>query len=692
MFHRKLYIAILVLFASCSTNDDGTDGNTSTQPAYDIVNPEYVDKLIDIINTNKDLKYQKDCIREVYYYCPPLTEIHRAKAFIDICKDNTVVSINDCEEVLECIPTNGVVDVVECVDENGVNGFQNVYCYKGFYEYGKCNPCQEEVCDGKDNDCDGEIDEGVTNECGTCGEIEEICDYIDNDCDGEIDEGVANACGDCEKIPDEICNGLDDNCDGQIDEGQLNACGVCGPLADEVCDGIDNDCNGKIDENLIDVCSTDCEQNLQFCVGGSWICTAKLPQAEICNGLDDDCDGQIDENLDCLCTINDIGKLIPCKEDPLKCGEGFKTCECIDEDCTDIQLSECFAVCHWLPQIVPPGSTCDKFLGEIKPEECNNHDDNCNDLVDEDLTALCYSAAPETMYVGICLPGEIMCFEGAWGNYDDNGDFIKKLCLGEVTPEPEDICNGTDTNCDGVIDEDKKLEPTDILFIIDLSGSMIEEINAVTTALNQFATYYSDSEVIKWGLVFTAASGFGLYPNDEKVVLQTDLVDFETFMTIFAGTTLNLSGGDEQNYDALYLSIHNLVSAAMLPYPLSDLEWKVPGWSSTTESIPPAVDWDISWRDDAKHVVILFSDEIGQTFLTPQITETILVDMINAADDLAVYAFTSKWITDWSVGNNNYEALTLAGAVGKLYELTSSAVTMYANLLEILNETACAGE
>jgi len=243
--------------------------------------------------------------------------------------------------------------------------------------------------------------------------------------------------------------------------------------------------------------------------------------------------------------------LLPCKEKPLVCGEGYKTCECADEDCTKLQLSECLAICHWIPGILPAGSTCDKYLGEIKPEECNNHDDNCNDLTDEDLFSLCYSGPPETMYIGICLPGEMTCSEGKWGNYDDNGIFIKKLCLGEVVPELEDICNGTDTNCDGAIDEDKELEPTDILLIIDLSGSMIEEINAVTTALNQFAVYYSDSEVVKWGLVFTAATGFGGPLNEEKVVLQTDLVDFETFMTIFQSTGLILNGGDEQNYDAI---------------------------------------------------------------------------------------------------------------------------------------------
>ena len=51
---------------------------------------------------------------------------------------------------------------------------------------------------------------------------------------------------------------------------------------------------------------------------------------------------------------------------------------------------------------------------------------------------------------------------------------------------------------------------------------MQEEINAVTLALNQFATHYSDSDVVKWGLVFTASwpGGGGV---GEQVLLATDL-------------------------------------------------------------------------------------------------------------------------------------------------------------------------
>ena len=694
----QLIIFLFGIFSviSCDNNKDGLSGGGTTQnnlDTMDVPNPDAEDTSNEDTEEDTYSVWTDPCVECAWYFCGNLESIWQKQICLDKCEDPpTVVYEGPCEEHLECNPAQLVLEAnIPCTTEDGFPGVKDKLCNKGQIQYTDCKTeCFEEICDGLDNDCDDEIDEGVTNACGECGEVpQEICDYIDNDCDGVIDNGVANACGDCGKVPEEVCNGIDDNCDGETDEGQLNACGECGPVDEEVCDGLDNDCDGLVDENLVDSCSTDCETNLQYCVAGNWICTAKQPSEEICNGLDDDCDGSIDEDLDCLCTVQDVGVLMPCQEGPLVCGAGYKTCECVDPDCTELKLTDCLAVCHWFPQSVPEDSICDKYLGEIKPEECNNHDDNCNELIDENLFSMCYSGPAETMFVGICLPGEMVCLNGSWGNYDDNGTFIDKLCLDEVTPEPEDVCNGVDSNCDGVIDEDKELEPTDILFIVDLSSSMTEEINAVTTALNLFAAYYSDSEVIRWGLVFTAS---GFYPptggHSERIVLQTNLVDFQTFMSSFQSSGIVLNGGHEQNYDAIYLAIHNLVSAVNLPFELSEFEWIESNWTPISDSIPTIEEWEIDWRDDAKHVIIVFSDEKGQSYLQPEITESILVNMINAADELSVYAFTSSYLAT-SLASDNYKAITAAGVGGELYKLTMSAVEMYVKLLEILDETAC---
>ena len=94
-------------------------------------------------------------------------------------------------------------------------------------------------------------------------------------------------------------------------------------------------------------------------------------------------------------------------------------------------------------------------------------------LVDENLFSICYSGPPETLGIGICLPGNFYCKEGIWGSDFENGTFMPELCMDEVVPMDEDICNGEDTNCDGITE--KELEPTDILLIVDMSGSKQSE-------------------------------------------------------------------------------------------------------------------------------------------------------------------------------------------------------------------------
>ena len=715
-----VFLFTLLLAVSCSNDEQGGNEEDASLILYPKI-------LLDIYEEDT---YEKDCIRCESYFCPPLDAIWQKEICIDECTDPpTIVLEGICEEKLECDPTTHILESdISCTTEDGYPGTKDKTCEKGLIYYTKCKTdCVPEECNGKDDDCNGVIDEGFENIEETCNNIddncngivdegewgdceklcgpgqnfciagvivcigpepeEETCDGIDNNCDGNIDEGVSNACGTCGKIPEEICNGIDDNCDGEIDELQLNACGGCGPTPDEICNNIDDDCDGFVDEDLVQECSTVCEKDLEYCISGSWICTAKEPLQEICNGLDDDCDGSVDENLDCLCTVQDINTLIPCKEKPLICGEGFKTCECKNSDCTSLGLTECLAVCHWLPQTLAPGETCDKYKGIIKPEECNNHDDNCNQAIDEGLTKKCYDGPASTVYVGICLPGEMFCENGAWGAYTPNGDFMNKLCLGQVLPEEEDICNGSDSNCDGKIDEDKQLEPTDILFIVDLSGSMMDEINAVTVALNTFATHYSDADVLQWGLVTVAVSDPWKWAN-EMMILNLNLTNFQTFVSSFATNTFQTNGSQEMIYDALYMSIWNLVGLPNLPYQISDLKWWPGGWNGTPDSYPSLDQWKINWRDDAKHVIIVFTDENGQSFLNPTIDEPVLIDMISVTDDLSIYVFNLDWIKQGYPGNS-LEALTQAGVSGKYFSLTDKAIEMYNHLLEILEETAC---
>ena len=607
-------------------------------------------------------KYMEDCFREEWYFCPPLDAVWQFKMILDACKDPPmVIEMGECMEKFECDPSNTSVEVIECLVDD-VKGIQEKWCEKGIIKYTSCSPCTMEVCDGLDNDCDEVIDNDIPvqeceNDCGpgdllcvdgtmTCfgpEPSEEICDYQDNDCDDEIDEGQRNACDMCGQLPSEECNGVDDNCDGYIDEG------------------------------LIQPCGTACGEGYEMCINGFWVsCTAPPELPEVCDGLDNDCDGSIDEELDCTCKIQDVGVLFPCTENPLLCGQGYKTCECIDPDCLEITTTPCYALCYWFPT---PIENCDPYTGiPLSVELCNNFDDDCDTLIDEDLYSACYTGLEETMYVGICLPGEVMCQAGIWGNINENTDtFIPGFCKDEITPQTE-VCNGEDDDCDGEVDWGEEIQDTDVLFVIDWSGSMQEEIQAVMTALNQFAANFSDETVIQWGVILGPREvTFSSW--SEQLVLYHNLSGFSDFLGKMS--LLNFIGmntGSEMLLDALYLALHNITGK--LAYQIPDLSWITYG--GIVESSPPLEHFKIDWRPAADKIIIVFTDEMEQSYLNPKITSTHVIDAAQGAIQLKIYTFsiTEGWMWD--------EIAHSTG--GKYYKLTSNPTDMYNSLMEILDE------
>ena len=147
------------------------------------------------------------------------------------------------------------------------------------------------------------------------------------------------------------------SCEGQRScaASGLSACTAATPQA-EVCDGLDNDCDGDSDEELGTVtCGQGlCETVVEACVDGVEVSCepATLPGevSETCNGIDDDCDGLTDEELDSL-----------------SCGIGL--CETSVPSCVEGAPNTCE------PLFQP---------GEIA-EACNDIDDDCDGLTDEDL-------------------------------------------------------------------------------------------------------------------------------------------------------------------------------------------------------------------------------------------------------------------------------------------------------------------
>ena len=145
-----------------------------------------------------------------------------------------------------------------------------------------------------------------------------------------------------------------------------------------------------------------CRAGTRVCANSIWgACDGGVrPMTETCNGQDDDCNGMSDENLSELCLINGCN--------------GARAC--VPNSGTDGGL---FTAC------IPISSM---------PEVCNGIDDNCNGSADEGVVQTCMVNG--CLGVRICVPGS-------------DGGFTS--CM-PTNPLPES-CNGTDDDCDGVIDD-----------------------------------------------------------------------------------------------------------------------------------------------------------------------------------------------------------------------------------------------
>ena len=168
------------------------------------------------------------------------------------------------------------------------------------------------------------------------------------------------------------------------------------------------------------------------------------PTPEDC--ADDDCDGQVDEGLSCACTP--------------------EICNGRDDDCNNVVDDVPAGTCGLEIGICRPGMArcvsdgmgganlvCEGATGP-QPEDCNNADDNCNGIVDDVASRVCfpvgfmgctYNASTRSYDCrGQCQPGLQACVMGSWE---------QSACVGSITPLPEVPCDQRDNNCDGLVDE-----------------------------------------------------------------------------------------------------------------------------------------------------------------------------------------------------------------------------------------------
>ncbi|MFC1691858.1 MopE-related protein, partial [Nanoarchaeota archaeon] len=349
---------------------------------------------------------------------------------------------------------------VDCEDQNGANPlFLEVSEEKDKLATLRCNKNDPEIII---EDIDIEDILGYCPEQESCIPEPEVCNAKDDDCNNQIDENISEQCGEtnlgeCSRGIRTCDNGLFGDCIGVVEPEE------------EICDGLDNNCNGLIDENLVQTCGSNegiCRQGTQTCSNGNWSdCagTFQPPEEETCNSVDDNCDGTIDEDDVCFCTD---GETRICGSDVGECQAGVQSCinndwaECsgeilpenetcdgLDNDCDGIMdedLTQTYGEtdigrCEFgIKTCLDVDWVITKTAVTPVDETCNDIDDDCDGLADESLSRQCGDTD-----AGECNYGYETCTVGIWGN-----------CENAVLPEDETCDDGLDNDCDWLIDEE----------------------------------------------------------------------------------------------------------------------------------------------------------------------------------------------------------------------------------------------
>jgi len=210
----------------------------------------------------------------------------------------------------------------------------------------------------------------------------------------------------------------------------------------------------------------------------------------------------------------------------------------------------------------------------VADEICDGIDEDCDCQEDEDVrqnseVVFCYTGPAGTVTKGECRPGVETCVQG------------RVFCVGEATPRPE-TCDGTDQDCNGVVDDvPREYEGTDIVFGIDISGSMLPFLTAILQATcNYSQSVQQDAALsVRIGLV-TISSPQGSYE------LAQDLTDAQTFCDILQSTFVG--SGTE------------------------------PTLSAAEAVVNPENPLGLSWRPASRRLFIGFTDERAQVTCTAE--------------------------------------------------------------------------